>query len=355
MAALTDDGGSWFELGEEMRGHALFYRVPFIGAFELTARCNLKCPACYIRHEDTAQIRDGEFDTEKWLELGRQVFETGTVHLLITGGEPLLHRNFREIYQGLCKMGFVLTLYTNGTLIDKDFVDWIGEKPPSKIGITIYGSSPEIYERATGQKGAFKRVKETIGMLLEKKISLNLRSTITKANSNDVEAMEDFAKSFNLPISFVFNLIKPVRGSVCDTRTRLDPLEVCRETVKRLPEGVRINNEGKEGMFCSAGRCSYWVSWDGFLLPCAFFNDRDKFIFDGSFPEKWSLMGKQMKLIGSPSRCSNCKARDYCSVCPGRLKAETGSYDLLSEYICEVGEGLYNYFLKRGRENEKEI
>lgn len=355
MDALREEYDSWYALGEDMRKHALVNRIPFIGGFEITSRCNLKCPMCYIRQEDTADIRKKEASAQNWIDLGEKVFEAGTVHLLITGGEPLLRNDFKIIYEALSQMGFILTLYTNGTLINKEFMEWIKRIPPAKIGITLYGSCSEVYERFTGYRGAFDKVRNSVEMILDAGIPLNLRSTITKSNIDDLNNMKMFAKGYDIPINFVFNVIKPVRGAVCNEFDRLEPEEVCKNGLKMIPENVENFHKKGTGMFCSAGKCSYWVTWDGYLLPCAFFDDRDKYVLDNDFNKLWSLMGLQVNLIKSPQDCLVCEAKDYCSVCPGRLKAETGSYELLSEYICNTGKCLYNHFRERGHSNEEKV
>ena len=55
--------------------------------------------------------------------LGRTNFKTwGTLFILLTGGEPMLYPHFKELYTRLREMGFILTLNTNGTLIDNEMV-----------------------------------------------------------------------------------------------------------------------------------------------------------------------------------------------------------------------------------------
>ena len=71
--------------------------TPLGGTFELTARCCLDCRMCYIhRKESDLSARVKEKDTEWWLSLARQAKEKGTLILLLTGGEPLLRRDFDE-------------------------------------------------------------------------------------------------------------------------------------------------------------------------------------------------------------------------------------------------------------------
>ena len=59
----------------------------------------------------------------EWIKLAHQMKDAGTLFLLLTGGEPLLFPGFKEVYIELQKMGMILTINTNGTLIDEEWAD----------------------------------------------------------------------------------------------------------------------------------------------------------------------------------------------------------------------------------------
>ena len=56
--------------------------IPISGTFELTPRCNFRCPMCYVRltSEETAR-RGGELPEEEWLRLAEEAKEAGTTWL----------------------------------------------------------------------------------------------------------------------------------------------------------------------------------------------------------------------------------------------------------------------------------
>ena len=94
-------------------------RYPLNGTFELTARCNLHCKMCFVRVDEKAIHDSGkrERTAEEWIHMAEQAAEAGTLKLLLTGGEVTLRPDFPEIYEAIAKMGFVLTVFTNATLI----------------------------------------------------------------------------------------------------------------------------------------------------------------------------------------------------------------------------------------------
>lgn len=98
-------------------------RTPINATIELTPTCNFRCDMCYIRMEKSqAEKRGGLRSIEEWLHIADQLQEIGTLFILLTGGEPLLYPDFKELYIRLKEKGFILTINTNATLIDDETV-----------------------------------------------------------------------------------------------------------------------------------------------------------------------------------------------------------------------------------------
>ena len=133
-------------------------RQPVNGTFELTERCNLACRMCYVcQSSGDAARRTKELSAAAWLELARQAVDNGMVFLLLTGGEVFLRPDFFEIYTPLTRLGLILTLFTNGTLITEAVAERLAEAPPSRTEITLYGATAATYEAVTGVPGSYAR------------------------------------------------------------------------------------------------------------------------------------------------------------------------------------------------------
>ena len=123
-------------------------RTPANGSIELLPLCNMNCDMCYVRLSRREMEAQGRLRTaEEWLEVGRQMKEAGVLFLLLTGGEPFLYPEFRKVYLGLRQMGMILTINTNGTLIDEDLAAFFGKYKPRRVNITLYGADDGAYER----------------------------------------------------------------------------------------------------------------------------------------------------------------------------------------------------------------
>ncbi len=270
-------------------------RIPMDGTFELTVRCNLKCKMCLFRHDDSEneEIIKNERTAEEWIDMARQVAEAGTFNLLITGGEPMLRKDFCEIYEGIYKQGFMLTLYTNATLVTPKIMETLRKYPPHRIGVTIYGASEETYEEVCGNGKAFNRAIEGMKLLSTLPSILEFRTTIIKDNYDEVDAIEDlvhreFGEDKTLTQTRMVN--KAVRGACADVDScRLLPEDNVRIFLRRgfnklenlvgkdrfdikkakleITEGDS-QHSSKEiiSLFgCDAGMKSYAISWDGKL------------------------------------------------------------------------------------------
>ena len=82
--------------------------APFMIVWDFTRRCNLKCAHCYA--SATPQGASDELDLRGKLEVLRQIDEAGVAILALSGGEPLLSKDFWVIAGGPLELGSWLVL-----------------------------------------------------------------------------------------------------------------------------------------------------------------------------------------------------------------------------------------------------
>lgn len=73
------------------------------------------------------------------------------IHLVFNERKMLEHPEVK-----IATSGSHTTLYTNATLVTPKIMETLKKYPPHKIGITLYGSDPEIYETVCGNRAAFQ-------------------------------------------------------------------------------------------------------------------------------------------------------------------------------------------------------
>lgn len=344
-------------------------RIPLSGTFELTGRCNLSCKMCLVR-VNGSRIRElgcRERTADEWIHMAEQTAEAGTLGLLLTGGEVTLRPDFCEIYEAVAQMGFLLTVYTNATLITDKVMDVFRKYPPHKIGVTMYGAFNDTYKRLCGCEDGYDRFVAGVEQLSSLPSLFETRTTIVKDNRDDLKAMQRFTKEkFGedkiLQISrFV---TKSIRGGVaCAEDCRLTPeenvkliyrdlTEVHRRVVEenldipvpdKIPESrKRIGSEG-EYLFqnCNAGIDQYTITWDGRMFACELLADGYTSPFEEGFASAWKRLPKQYPVTQRIEKCENCRYVDLCQICPAVKKSESGDWFGVPQYFCGETEYLH--------------
>lgn len=354
--------------------------IPISGTFELTPMCNMKCEMCYVRmSKEEINESGGRFRKKaEWIKLAQDAKEQGMLFLLLTGGEPFLYPEFKELYQELSSMGFVISINTNATLIDETVVEYLKENPPFRINITLYGSSDETYEKLCHNPRGYTQVTKAIHLLKEAGIMVKLNSSITPYNIHDLSEIVQYAKSQNLMLQASAYMFPPLRKNeqMIGKNQRFTPEEAAKAAVEivRLQNGeddfksyinhldVGLESMGTEEcinatgdpILCSAGRCAFWITWDGKMLPCGMMTAPVIETFQDDFKCAWEKMGQIIEDIYLPEKCSVCKDKELCHSCAAVVLTETGTFDMVPQYRCQMTKAYNKECRKMKQQLEKE-
>lgn len=330
--------------------------IPLTGSMELLPLCNLGCSMCYIRLTKPEMEARGRMRTgREWLELGRQMVQAGTLFVLLTGGEPLLHPDFREIYLGLKKMGLILTINTNATLIDADWADFFGRNKPRRINITLYGGNNSTYEKLCRCADGYDRVVRAVKLLRSRGVDVKLSGTITPANVDDLPGMLATAGELDVPIHTETYIMPAVRerSKPFDEQSRLLPeaaaaariqgmrggmgeemFEYYREEALRRIDSFTDRPPQPCSVSCHGGKCSFTVNWQGMLRPCVVLTEPQASAFEMGFEAAWKQVSRMFLQMRYCADCSVCRLRGICRVCAAAPLLETGDPMARPAYLC---------------------
>ena len=337
--------------------------VPIGGTFELTPLCNMNCRMCYIRMSRDEMEKQGRMLTAaQWLKLAEDAKNAGMLFLLLTGGEPFLYPGFRELYTQLKKMGFFVSINSNGTLLEGELLEWLIKDPPYRINITLYGASDEAYRELCGYDGGYSKVSEAIRRLKEAGVYVKLNGTLTPFNRKEIPKCFTFAQENNVPIEIGTYMFPPMRRddkSFCRLdasdagkySARIDRLRYDDETFsaradeikKCLQNGSVSDMPAKFG--CRAGRSSFWINWKGEMTPCGMLEAFRQDPLETGFDECWKRIKSNIDNCTALSGCVSCEKRDICKVCPAIAYSEMGDFCKKPEYLCEYTESRIKEFL----------
>lgn len=334
--------------------------VPLSGTFELTPLCNMNCKMCYVRLSKKEQESIGPLHTaEEWIALAKEARDAGMLYLLLTGGEPFLHPQFQQIMTRLHQMGLLISINSNGTMIDEKTIEWLKEVPPTRINITLYGASNETYERLCGNANGFTQVTHAIDLLCEAGIQVKINCSVTPENAKDLPKMIEYADKRELLIQPTAYMFPPIRknASMIGVNERFTPeeaayyfsyidyltygkekfLERCKIELPMITDIEENCGIEGEQIRCRAGKCSFWISWDGNMMPCGMFSSgKRRNVFKEGFCNPWADIKKETAAIRLPGKCAACSLKDRCRTCAAMVYTETGSFDRVPEYRCQM-------------------
>ncbi len=333
--------------------------MPLSGTFELTPVCNMDCKMCYVRlsRQDQEAIAPLS-NADRWLKMASEARDAGMLYLLLTGGEPFLHPQFRQILEGLHKMGLIISLNSNGTLINEETVSWLKTCPPVRINISLYGASNETYARLCGNPQGFTQVTKAIALLKAAGISVKLNCSLTPQNAADLPEMVRFAQENQLILQVATYMFPPIRKAteLAGQNTRFTPEEAAyyMAYADYLTRGAErfLADEGAlpalsdpdeqcsdigDGVRCRAGRCSFWITWQGQMTPCGIFPTHGTpNVFEIPFASAWEQVKNETAQIRLSAKCAACSAKDSCHACAAMVVTETGSFDQVPQYRCDM-------------------
>lgn len=331
---------------------------PVNGTLELLPLCNMNCAMCYIRRDRSEVESGGGLRTaEEWIGLGEEMKKAGVLFLLLTGGEPLLFPDFQRLYLELKRMGMVLTINTNGTLLDEKWADFFGREKPRRINITLYGADERAYEELCHYPGGFERAMRGIRLLKERGVDVKINGSVTKENNKDVKQIYQIGRELEIPVHMDTYMLPGIRerGLAIEQQSRLAPEAAAAaelETVKtELGEEqfsfyvqrkiAQIENGPDiypDGIACMAGNCSFSVNWQGEMRPCVTIEEPSVPIFEMGFDAAWEKMSGGAKKFRLHTKCVKCRLRPVCKTCVASAWLETGKYDGLPEYLCRYAK-----------------
>jgi radical SAM protein with 4Fe4S-binding SPASM domain len=338
--------------------------VPLSGSLELTTRCNLNCVHCYhAKPSSIANLLGSELTSKELLSILDQIVEAGCLWLLVTGGEPLLRRDFATVYRYAKKKGLLVTLFTNGTLVTPHVADLLAEWTPSSIEVSLYGRTQATYEAVTGVPGSFKRCISGIESLLDRKLPLKLKSTLSTLNCHELPDMQRYAEELGVEFRFDPVLIARLDGSGAPTAFRIPPEQVIaldwtdERRVKEIREfAVRVFEPppGPDLLYkCGAGVNTFHIDAEGRLTACLLSRQASYDLRSRTFREGWQKFIPRVRGQKRTKRnqCTDCALATLCGLCPGLAMLEHGDAEESIGYLCRIAH-LRHETVVRGGERE---
>ena len=344
------DGFEFLELLRQQSGHqarkyneytrylydkARQNRIPVIGQFELSPRCNLDCKMCYV-HLDASRLSGCSIlSVETWKDLMRQAWEAGMMQATLTGGECLMYPGFEELFLFLHSLGCEVTVLTNGVLLDEERIRFFTAHKPNRIQITLYGHNDDVYERVTGHR-AFGTVDANIRKAVEAGLPVVIAVTPSTFLGEDVLELIPFARGYGRPVALSHSVFTPREETgrsgqqddlPLDLNIRIDRLlnsmngiETMEIDEEKLPPyGSSVHECAECGLSCAGGQSSFTIDWKGTMQPCTRMNAIQADVLRLGFRTAWEQVSREACSWPRVPECKGCAYREVCNNCAAAM------------------------------------
>lgn len=247
-----------------------FNRIHDYLRISITDNCNFRCTYCMPDENISFLKQQFLMSSDEIFAISKTFVDLGVNKIRLTGGEPLLRKDFGEIILKLSLLPIKIGITTNGLLIHK-FLNEIVKTNISSINISLDSLNSEKFKFIT-QRNHFDKVWENIMLCLSKNIHVKLNVVIIKG-TNDNELLDFVKLTKNLPIHIRFIEFMPFDQNNWSPQKVLSnhkALEIIKEKFSLFKLNDKRNDTDKKfGIFGHSGSISFISTLsDSFCSNC---------------------------------------------------------------------------------------
>ncbi|MDD3331200.1 MAG: radical SAM protein [Bacteroidales bacterium] len=334
IAALTQEKKllskkePWDVLSTIIQENDIYY--PECLHIELTSKCNLHCFYCYRKSHENLE-ESNRLDVNELKNIIVSLSERGLKIAEITGGEPLLHPDLIEIIDTCYNNLSLISIITNGTLIDDLFIEKIlPYKSRVLFSISLDSHLPEEHDRRCGKKGSFYKTVNGIKLLSKNGFIVRTAMAVDDNNWSQIEDTILFSKSIGVT-KFAYSPILPFgRAEHNSSYWKNISLEDAKYRDSYLKEKYSdfihyIDKKGSQQLYeksnCGAGHTSYAMDPFGNIRICATFDETEGVVGSLKTMTMHNLFTSEICSLSSkipppkPEICGNCEYLYFCMGC----------------------------------------
>jgi radical SAM protein with 4Fe4S-binding SPASM domain len=315
--------------------------VPLVVSWNVTLKCNLKCAHCYINAAET-ELAD-ELSTDAAKMLIHQITEVSRPLLILSGGEPLLREDIYEIIRYGADRGLRMGMGSNGMLIDDETTRKLEDAGMGTVAISLDSSIPERHDEFRGVKGCWQSAVDAIKALKKSKIEVQVNSTVTLQNYDEVEDIMALAEELGVDNFHLFFLVPTGRGTDIEDISPQMYEDMISSTLGKIPnyklnvkpscapQFMRVSKDQGVDMSrwvrgCMAGLYYCRIYPSGEVTPCPYLPLNLGNIRERSFKDIWfnSEVFKALRDFDQlKGKCGMCEHREVCGGCRARAYGVT--------------------------------
>ena len=272
--------------------------------FQYDYTCNFQCAHCSVKRFQGAN-EERCFTLDDVKELSRQADQMGLAHLVITGGEPLVFKDFDALVAAIDPQKFYITSDTNGWFLDEARARHLKSLGVDKIQLSLDSLNASEHDAFRHKHGSHERALKAIDAAQKAGLNIIIQTVVTKQRVRSQEFIE-FLKFLNGKGVGVFvTYAKPVgawEGNF-DCLVDKSDMDYMRELEKRYNVFTHLTPSYGLDLGCIAVKRMVSITKYGDVMPCPYIH-----VSLGNFfrePLK-DIIARGMKLKQFGEHCDTC-------------------------------------------------
>ncbi len=321
----------------------------FLISWNVTRRCNLHCPHCYlpaVESEKNPQTdRAPELNTDEALGvIDRIALINPEALLILSGGEPLLREDLFELAGYASGKGMMVVVGSNGLLIDDLVAFKLKQSGISGVSISLDSVDPQIHDGIRSVEGAWESAVKAVRICQSQGLAVQINTTVTRGNYDEIPRLIPYSRALGAKVFSPFFLICTGRGEeltdippekyeeilslILKSQEDYDEMKIrvrCAPAVRRIlyqknPNSPLLNmNTG----MCLAGLHYCRITPEGDVTPCPYIPVSVGNVKRKSLREIWAESPELVLFRNPPlkGKCGICEFRLICGGCRARALA----------------------------------
>lgn len=313
------------DINSELAAYFQKHPAPQELHIDLTIACTERCVHCYI-----PEYKNRFLPFETVCRILDEYRGMNGLRVTFSGGEPMLHPQFREILKYARKCDLMIYILSNLTVLDEKTTETLDEAGIHYLQTSVYSMIPEVHDIITRRNGSFDETMRGIGLMRKYNIPTKINTPVMTENYESWRTVKDFAADQNY--KFISNA--SLTGRTNHDNSNLDHALSVEEMMCYLrncrdcdPWNKSARKDADEPI-CNILMQNINVDSQGNYYPC----DGCHGLVLGncnemSLKEVWNgPKAKELRALRQKdfAECFGCPDREFCKLCPTNNFNETG-------------------------------
>ena len=328
----------------------IFYRkfnLPCELHIDLTAACTERCVHCYLPEYPNRHL------SYEYAERAINQFrELQGLTVYLTGGECMLHPDFKRICRLCMGLNINMIVMSNMTKCDDEMVAFLREVDPQFINVSLYSMNPGEHDAVTRLKGSWRKTMDAILACEKAGVHIRIATPLLKINRHAFGGLKKFADEHHMHLVPDFGICAKCNQdkSNLEYACNAEELEATLSEFKEIfDRGFDVERQFvPDERVCGVGNFRICLNSRGEYYPCdAMHGYVLGNVRDNTLEEVWrgERLAKLKELKNRDfDKCVSCEHRAFCKVCPAYNLNATGTLTETIPERCETARIVHKVY-----------